>query len=408
MERTTLVIAVLLVAVFGGLFIYAIQGFGSEPEIKEVWATDGSRNTDLNHHEVSAGRVDGETVVAAPVSTTWSNDSGRECSITAYNGSGEVLWRHLVPSDECYIHAIADPAVFDFNDDGTRDVVGVTSEDEVLVFDAVSGGNTFKYNISSDGYGKPISGNLTPAAGNETVVTDLEGVAYAFTSNGSLAWRKDLGDSVLATPVIDDFDRDGKNEVMTGAGIMLSNDGEVEWEDAEGTGSFLYGGQMDNAGPLEVAASGGNILSLVNGTTGERRWNRSFNGTGGVVDGGDADGDGVTELYAGFGNKVYSINSTDGDVVWDSILTSKTDVRTAPPVKGEFTENRTYLAAATRNGKLSIIDPEDGTVLAEQRRDAKIHAYPTAADIDGDGVDEILVIYGDGSVSALSFRPAEN
>ncbi|PSP89283.1 hypothetical protein BRC90_05250 [Halobacteriales archaeon QS_4_69_34] len=60
------------------------------------------------------------------------------------------------------------------------------------------------------------------------------------------------------------------------------------------------------------------------------------------------------------------------------------------------------LVATTDDGLVAVVDPNTGEVTASYERDVPVRTFPTLTDYDGDGIEEVLVVYGDGRVVALS------
>lgn len=399
METRTLI---LLLGVVGVLASLAAYGFLT-PEsggLELMWISDTGRGEQANHHEVAAARVNGEALIAAPVSMSGGDGSPGNCALIALNGDGEIRWRHDVPPPRCYIHAVGDPAIEDFDADGTEEVLSATTENVFHVF-SPSGELEFRYNLTSFGYGKPTAGNLTAEEGNETVVIDFRGVAFVFDSSGSLVWRKNLSTYALAQPRIGDFDADGEPEIVTGAGVMLENNGSVAWR-RDVSGSYLIEGQMDSDDAQEIAFSGGKEITVVDGRNGDTEWQRRFRGSGGAVSLSDADSDGSPELYAGFGSTLYSLSAGNGSTVWSTVLVSGGVDRLPPPDVGDVDgDGGPEVVAAASNGLVSVVGAVSGEVDGSYRRDVGVYAHPTVSDVDGDGRDEVIVIYGDGRVVAL-------
>jgi hypothetical protein len=79
---------------------------------------------------------------------------------------------------------------------------------------------------------------------------------------------------------------------------------------------------------------------------------------------------------------------------------------TPPPSLGDLTgDGRAELVAVSNDGRVALVDPADGEMLDEYRRNGSVFARPTLADTDGDGRDEVYVVYGDGVVVSLVVEP---
>jgi len=75
---------------------------------------------------------------------------------------------------------------------------------------------------------------------------------------------------------------------------------------------------------------------------------------------------------------------------------------TPPPVLGDLDgDGSPELVAVTNDGLVRVLDPASGAVLATYERDEDVAMFTHATVADG----SIYVIYGDGQVVALSYRP---
>lgn len=143
----------------------------------------------------------------------------------------------------------------------------------------------------------------------------------------------------------------------------------------------MTAGQVDDDPAREVvAATPGGHVAAFDGASGTLEWRRDLGAYAAVRAVGDADRDGVTEVYAtARDGGLRALAGTDGSVEWNATLTAA-DVRMTPPpilagVDGDRTEE---LVAATNDGRVRVVDPDDGTVLASYRRPVPIYTHPTA------------------------------
>ncbi|MFB9808233.1 PQQ-binding-like beta-propeller repeat protein [Haladaptatus pallidirubidus] len=180
------------------------------------------------------------------------------------------------------------------------------------------------------------------------------------------------------------------------------------WQNDDIDDSILWmgSGQADGDQPIEisVATSGGEIVVL-DGADGSVEWRRSVGELAAVGDISDGDEDGNPEVYAvSKEGTLFALDATDGSVEWETSLTTKTQM-TPPPIVGDVDgDDETEIVAATNDGKVTVIGPDSGNVLATYERSVTIYTHPTLADLNGDGAEEIYVIYGDGRVVSLSYE----
>jgi hypothetical protein len=77
---------------------------------------------------------------------------------------------------------------------------------------------------------------------------------------------------------------------------------------------------------------------------------------------------------------------------------------TPPPILADVDDDGDLeLVAASNDGRVAVLDPASGEILASYERKTPIWTHSTVADVDDDSAPEILVMYGDGRVAALSY-----
>ncbi|MFC7167056.1 FG-GAP-like repeat-containing protein [Halospeciosus flavus] len=120
----------------------------------------------------------------------------------------------------------------------------------------------------------------------------------------------------------------------------------------------------------------------------------------------DADGDEAPEVFVSVRGHVLALDARTGDTEWKTTVVPDTLV--FAPVVGDLDADGDAEVVATSNdGTVWVLDANSGDVLASYNRDVKIWTHATVSDYDGDGRDEVLVVFGDGRVVSLSYRAAE-
>jgi outer membrane protein assembly factor BamB len=363
-----------------------------------------------NHHAPAAGQVNGRGMVFAPISGSGNTSN---CRLVAMNAdTGTPRWRYQVPPANCTIHSVADPALADFDSDGTKEVITTTTEELVAAFNPLTGKQELSHNLTDYGYTQPIVANVTGDGSKEIVVVDFQGTAFAIRPNGTAIWKKKLDSPTEAQPAVDDFDADGSKEVAVGTGkrvVLLDHNGTVVWNKTnpfDSTITWMTTGQADGDAPVEIVAAtfGGQVVAL-DGARGAVEWRKNLGTLAAVHAFGDGDGDGTAEVYTvAQDGKLRSLNATNGRVEWTTQLTSEDVQMTPPPSLGDIDGDGTpELVAVTNNGIVSVVGPESGDILASYQRNVPIWVHPTVADTDSDKAAEVYVIYGDGRIAALSY-----
>lgn len=411
--RTAVVLGGLLVVLSAGLVV-GLGGLGASPfggTFEESWVSDTPRDNEFNHHAIGAG-ADGDVLVA-PVTEQPGGDAeltDTSCSLVRLaDDDGETLWRDGMPPEACFTHALTEPAVEDIDGDGTADAAVATTEEALVVYDGADGDEQWRVPLSTYGYGRPTVANVTAADGPEVVVSDIGGGVVLAHSNGTVAWRVSLNDtvgerqSVYQSPLVEDFDGDGRPEILVGSNgalVLLSDEGTVEWQRED---SARYVASVETDDGAGIIAAGTSTVRAYDGASGAVTWNRSIS-NGRVHTVGDGDGDDTPEVYVGrIESEVLALDATSGVTEWSTTVSGE-DTIVASPRLGDVTgDGRPEVLAAARTGTVTALDAESGGEVAVYERSVPVWTFVTPSDIDGDGSDEVLVRYGDGRVVALDY-----
>jgi outer membrane protein assembly factor BamB len=403
--RTAVVLLALVVAV-GGVGAFAVAQSG--PGLSERWVSDTRSTVQGNHHAVAAARIGDRGLVFAPIG---GRGGGSGCALVALDEEGTTLWRDPVPSANCTIHAVADPAVADWNGGEAPEVLASTTERRVTAHDPLTGAETFSFPLADYGYTRPVVADATGDEDRNLVVLDVRGTVFVLDSDGEV-WNRSFGSYTWAQPAVLDADADGTPEVLAGFddGHVRSFDGatgEVEWNrSVGGPVTWLTVGQGDDDDALEaVAATSDGRVVAVDGATGRIEWERSLGRLAAVRAFADGDGDGVVEVYAtARDGDLRSLDAATGETEWTTTLTGGDVQMTPPPSLGDLDgDGRPELVAVTNDGLVRVLHPGSGAILATYERDASVYTHVTLADLDADEKSEVYVPYGDGRVVALDF-----
>ena len=413
MRIRTLIAGVGILLALSAVSILALNtGILSNAGLTEQWISETAVDVEGNHHAPAVAHIDGHTMVYTPISAIQDSSSCRLAALNATNGS--THWQYAIPSSACAIHAVADPTVEDYDNDGSLEVLTATTENQTIAFNATTGAVEQRFNLSTYGYTQPLVADLTGDAGREIVVADVDGRVFVFRSNGTIVWSRNLSGYSWGQPSIADFDADGQPEIAVGFSDgqlhLLERNGSRAWDqpkEFEGSITWMATAQSDSDPAIEIitATPAGNV-TMVDGKTNAIEWQTDLGRFAAVHAVDDADNDGTVEVYAAARDgKLRSINASSGTVEWTTTLTT-TDVQMMPPpslgdVDGDGDEE---LVAAGNDGSVSIVEPSSGNVLASYERETTIFVHPTLTDVDNDSAQEVFVIYGDGRVVALDMN----
>lgn len=404
--RTVVALSVVLLVLVGG--VVAVTLGGTTGGVSERWVSDTGTSIGANHHAVAAARIGDGGLVYAPVSGSSDTDECRLAALHAANGT--AAWTVPVPSEHCTIHAVADPAVADFDGDGVREVLASSTTDELRAFHPTTGAEELSVPLSEYGYTRPAVVDLDGDGESAVVVVDVDGSVFSYAANGTLQWRQNLSGTTYAPPVVGDLTGDGTTEFGVALGTstvaVFDAGGERVWErEAFGESvGWTASADLDEDGSAEfVVATTDGTVAAFDGATGEVIWKRSIGPFAAVHAIGDGDDDGDLEVYAT--NRAAELRALDGEtgtVEWETTLTNERVQMTPPPSLGDVDgDGDGELVAPTNDGLVSVVDPADGSVIGTYDREVSIFTHATLADTDDDGAAEVYVMYGDGRVVAL-------
>jgi outer membrane protein assembly factor BamB len=272
-----------------------------------------------------------------------------------------------------FVTAEADPIVADINGDGLNEIVMAAWEyGQVFAFRGTDCSPLWSRTItsSSNGSFSPAVGELDPTrTGLEiAVAVDNTNRLYVLSgTNGSILWSAPLGDVFENPPAIVDIDGDGIGEIFVSSSYTtyaFRGNGTILWSYPAGYhSSNVAVGDLGNDGTLEV-------------------------------------------VFVGYSSswRVFALRATNGTLVWSYPLSSAGDVA---------------LADLDNDGQLEVVVAYHGGGVIALRHNGSLYwsrslscnacssvGYspnsPTIADLNGDGLREILVeCYGERTVYAL-------
>lgn len=373
----------------------------SSPTLKTEWVSETVRSYGLNHHELAVTTIDGQTVVGVPLNE--EIDAG-DCGVFTLEGDGNRQWSDRPESLECSPHSIGDMAAVDVDDDGDQEFLVAMKSGETRAYDAETGAVVFRADlVETVPYGAPA---VTPNRDGEDrlfVTVSNDGHVVVAAADGSVRWTADVNGPVYPTPVVEDVDGDDETEILVTSGgsdkavTAFSHSGEVVWHTELDDGGRAWE-TIQGSGTVGIVVStwGGDVL-LLDGETGDIAWSRSV-ATHGEV--GTTDGE---RIYATARRGVVTaLDVGTGETVWRH-ESFDSDGPSLSPTVGAFTESgASEVFFLGHDGTAGILDAATGDPVLEQELDGDTYTAPVAVDMDDDGQDNALVMYGDGRVASLS------
>lgn len=408
MRAATGLLIVFFFAVIAGVGVFGISQVSDGGSLNERWSSDTVRDYQSNHHPIAAAAVDGEPLIVAPINELSSAGelSDTSCVLVRLNSTGDAVWQAGLAAENCNNHAIPDPTIADIDGDGSPEVLVARGDHTLTVHDSETGDIEWQHETTGLGYSEPAVNDLLPAKGNEIVVVDLGGGLFTISANGTTVWHHDLDSSTWAAPKIADFDGDGNKEIAigTGSAVHLYNaNGEQLWQTNKSARQMAVG-QANNDPTSELFVTGTKELYAFDGNSGSIIWSKEFDGRPNINDIGGSESEGASTSYVSInGGTLHALSGDDGSIQWTSSFPGDNRI-TPPPTLGDVDGDGTdEIIATTMEGIVYVLNSNTGEQRATYERDVPIWTHATVVDIDNDADDDVLVIYGDGRVVALTF-----
>ncbi len=253
--------------------------------------------------------------------------------------------------------------------------------------------------ISCGGHA-PALADLEADGSPEVIVGSyiLDGASGAVRSKGSAGvgayrWHPETG----YHPVPADLDGDGLMEVVTGRTIYDRSSNIICDTGSDEDDGYAAVADLNMDGVGEVV-SVGNGMARVFGLdcVATAAWPLAGTGNGGPPTIADFDADGLPEIGIASGTR-YAVYEPDGSLVWSAVVSDESSASTGSAVydfEGDGQAEVVYADEAT----LWIFDGKEGSVRYQSSAHASrtLHEFPTIADVDGDGLPEVVVPNGGG------------
>ena len=231
-------------------------------------------------------------------------------------------------------------------------------------------------------------------------------------------WDLTLESTSFGGGAVGDIDKDGKPEIVFGTYFgdehlyaLNAEDGSILWK------FYDLGGPMDasvtiadvdlDGDPEIVSASSWGILFCLDGA-GELEWRFPETGYINCTDSPpaveDMDGDGKPEIVFGaWGGDLYVLNGEDGSVVWNANYGSENYIQSQPAILDiDGIGGPDIVFGTWGDNKVYAVSGDGGAVIWTYPTGDYIYHGPSFADIDDDGLNELVVGGYDGYIRALN------
>lgn len=384
-----------------------------EPDTLAVeWITDKPDSYEGNHHDLATARVDGDLRIAVPQNGL---DGSDQCGVVTYDGIGTEVWRQQLPSEHCNAHAVGDIGVGDLTASGGPEFFTPTESGDVVGYDARGGDERFRAAvIESIGFSAPVVARLGQSDEPVLLVADFEGPLSAIAANGSVLKSVSVERPVYVHPMVADVTGDGAANVVVSHGaypnevVCYDREWAVEWvaEQEQATRSWI---RFERDAGSAIATLDGNTVRALDGADGSLAWSTDV-------------GDDLTEAHVGGADdrQLYvsapdatlrALDVETGEIRWAEGIGGD-ESRMAPPAVGSVagtesssgsSRGSSTVVAVGYGGTVTAFD-DSGELLGRRDLDTDLYTQPVPVDLTGSGTEEVLVLFGDARVAALSFE----
>ncbi|MEM5803853.1 MAG: PQQ-binding-like beta-propeller repeat protein [Candidatus Aenigmatarchaeota archaeon] len=354
-------------------------------------------NFTWSNNSIPAGRIIGWRIYANDTSGNVNATSVMTFSINA-----SELWRFNTAG---FIYS--SPAIGDINGDNNIDVVFASYDKKVYALQGSNGQILFEFLTNHSIASSP---SLSPVQGSSYLyifIPSYDKNMYAINgSDGTKTWNFSTDGLIYSSPAVFDINNDGIPEIIFGSYdknvyVLNSTNGEKIW-------SYSTGDRI--ASSPSVIAFNGDVLIVIGSydkklyalnSTGDLIW--QFSASDKIESSpaiGDINDDGIYEVVFGsYDNKTYVVNASNGELIW-SYATG--NWITSSPVIADIAGDKKVIIASHDSNVYSF--NKDGTInwTFTIPTGGRIQSSPSIADVDLDGISDVIVGCSDSRLYALN------
>jgi outer membrane protein assembly factor BamB len=342
---------------------------------------------------------------------------------------GHVLWKRATGGA-----VYASPVVSDLNGDGSREVV-VGSDDRGLhVLSGDDGTPLWRFETGAEIFAQAALADLDGDSQPDVVCASQDGSVYVLRGkDGALVRRMRAGEnrSFLSSPHLMDVDGEPPLDILLGTfdGRVCAFAGEdgrplfaVQLAENASAGereirSSARTADLDRDGKPEVVIGGGDgFVYAVSGSEPRRiLWkaetpNRQVNSSPALS---DLDGDGIEDVVVGGADgargspstSVIALSGADGSRLW--AFRTGGGTWSSPALAELDGDGVDDVVIGSQEGTCYVLSGRDGALLRRYMTASAIYSSPRIGDIDGDGTPEAVFGSYDHHVYAFSLLPRD-
>jgi len=301
----------------------------------------------------------------------------------------------------------SNPVVADVNNDGKNEVLVSSCDGNFYVINGSNGKLLWKI-YTGGRHSTPAVGDINGDGIPDVVIGGEEGTLYVLKgTNGKVEWFK-KGEFIDVRPAIYDFLGNGKKEIVVGSIdgnlYMFRWDGKLLWKD-----SFLSGivlapsiGDVDGDGKVEIVVAVGTYVYALNPLNG--RVKEKINVGRPAVPGvalTDINGDGALDGILCLNNGVAAVDFKHQRILWTKPLGSIT--LSSPSIGKVIPNSRRPQVVVGAPGGIFVLNITNGKIIWKYPYlQITEGAGPVIGDVNGDGINEIIVGDARGVLAVLN------
>lgn len=359
--------------------------------------------------------------VAYPIARPDSVVSSAGGRVTRISGSGEVIFTSEF-GPEASRGGVMEPSVADLDGDGVDEILSGHNDGLIVALDGGDGHLIWEYDLGTEltTWRMPTPADLDGDGTMEVLASNMDGWLACINHDGILRWRSRIEDYRLSTPSVGDINNDRRLEVVYGTStrhvIALDDQGRLLWDRFHPP---MHMGRtkpaiadLDGDGAAEIFTMSSMIgpntgLLCLNGADGSVRWvgatwHKAYHGLSLA-----RFNDGSTGVLAcDKGNNVGAY-AADGTLRWRTQVSGQ-GIWTQPveaDIDGDGVQEILFTIRNTSldgKGNSWYVLNNSGEVLGAYGG-GNGFSSPLVADIDGDGLLEVVIAFGSGEVTCYSF-----
>ncbi len=326
-------------------------------------------------------------------------------------GQYGVMWTYPIKEN-----LFSSPAIADIDLDGLPEVVMGSGSDTLYALNGEDGSVLWRY-VSGDGliYSSPVVGDIDGDLKPEVVCASYGSLRAVEGESGELLWEVPIDGGPAISPCLADLDGDGTLEVVfagtVGTRAFSGADGAEIWSLPNYTSAY-YGSTVAedvfSDGSFEVIGFTPEpepSVSLIKGEDGTILWTTAVPSYAGQMltpapAFADLDSDGTWEITGTSGCRhVYVLDALDGSLQWSHNLTS--NIYSSPVVIDADGNDSLEVIV----GRLNTMKLVAFSCSGEEMWQTSLQYMPVstaaAADIDGDGVMELIQTSSNANFSSV-------